>query len=84
MIPVPTQENFLESLPKHFVENSVKYRVDHGAGVAEPRDEIEHPFVDIPLAFGTDRRYQVQDEEGCPQDDESEKHHTQHLGGFLF
>lgn len=70
-------------MSEHFVKNSIKYRIDHRARVAEPRNEVEHSMVNLLFAFGTDGRQEVEDEEGGPEDDEGEEDDSEHLGGLL-
>jgi len=83
LIAIPAQQHLLESLAEDFVEDGVENRVDHGAGVAEPRDQVEDLGVDTALAVRTDRLDQVQNEEWRPQDHEREEYHAQHFGRLL-
>lgn len=80
---VLAHEHFFECLPKHFVENRIKYGVHHRAGVAQPGDHVNHPRRHVLLAAVAQRRQQIQHEKRRPQDDEREKHDAQHLGGLL-
>lgn len=83
MVTIPAEQHLLECLAEDLVEDGIEDRIDHGAGVAEPRDQIEDFAIDTTLAIGTDRRHQVQDEERRPQDYEREEHHPKHLGRLL-
>lgn len=80
---VLTEEDLFEGLPKDLVEDGVENRIDHAAGVAEPRDEIEDPVADVLLAVAADGGHQVEHEERGPQDDERKEDDAQHFGGFL-
>lgn len=83
MIPIPAEQNLLERLAEDFVEDGVEDRVDHGAGVAEPGDQVEDLAVDATLAVGADGRHQVQHEERRPQDHKREEHHAEDLRRLL-
>lgn len=83
MIAIPAQQHLLEGLAEDLVEDGVEDRIDHGAGVAEPGNQVEDLAVDPALAVGTYGRHQVQHEERRPQNHEREEHHTQHLGRLL-
>lgn len=80
---VLAHEHALERLPEHLVENGVEHWVDHGAGVAQPRDQVDEALVGVRLAIGAHGRQQVEREERRPQEHEREEHHAQHLGGLL-
>lgn len=83
LIAIPAQQDLLKGLAEDLVEDGVEDRIDHGAGVAEPGDQVEDLAVDPALAVGTHGRDQVQDEERRPQDHEGEEHHAQDLGRLL-
>lgn len=83
LIAIPAEQDLLKGLAEDLVEDGVEDRVDHGAGVAEPGDQVEDLAVDPVLAVGTHGRHQVQHEERRPQDHEGEEHHAQHLGRLL-
>lgn len=76
MVPVPAEQDLLEGLSEHFVEDGVEDGVDHGAGVAQPGGQVEDLVVDLPLTVGTDGRDQVQDKEWRPEDDEGEENYA--------
>lgn len=83
MISIPAEQHLLERLAEDLVEDGVEDRVDHGAGVAEPGDQVEDLAVDATLAVGAQGRHQVQHEERRPQDHEREEHHAEDLGRLL-
>lgn len=83
LIAISAEQHLLEGLAEDLVEDGVEDRVDHGAGVAEPGDQVEDLAVDPVLAIGAHGRHQVQHEERRPQDHEGEEHHAQHLGRLL-
>lgn len=66
MISIPAEQHLFERLAEDLVEDGVEDRVDHGAGVAEPGDQVEDLAVDATLAVGAQGRYQVQHEERRP------------------
>lgn len=72
-----------ERLPEHLVENGVEHRVDHGTGVAQPRDQVDEALADVGLAVRAHGRQQVEREERRPQEHEREEHDAQHFGGLL-
>lgn len=84
VVTVLAEQDLLERLPEHLVEDRVEDGVDHGRGVAQPRGAVEDGRADALLALDAAQRgHQVQHEEGRPQDDEREEDDAQHLGGLL-
>lgn len=83
MISVPAEQHLLERLAKDLVENGVEDRVDHGAGVAEPGDQVEDFSVDAALAVGAHGRHQIQHEKWRPEDHKREEHHAEDLRRLL-
>lgn len=78
VLPVPLHvafEDLDEGLAEGLVEEGVEKRVDHGGGVAEPRDEVDHALTHLYVTRDED----VDDEEGSPTQHEGEEDHTQHL-----
>lgn len=66
LIPIPAEQHLFERLPEDLVEDGIEDWVDHGAGVAEPGDQVENFAVDATLAVGAHSRHQVQHEEWRP------------------
>lgn len=66
MVSILAKKDLLEGLPEDLVEYGIKYWVHHGAGVAEPGDEVKNPLVDIPLTLCAEGGDHVEDKEGCP------------------
>jgi len=83
LIAIPAQQHLLEGLAENLIEDRVEDRIHHGAGVAEPGDQVEDLVVDSTLAVGTEGRHQVQHEERRPQYHEREEYHAQHLRRLL-
>jgi len=50
---IPAEQHLLERLAKDLVEDGIEDRIDHGAGIAEPGDQVEDLAVDPTLAIGT-------------------------------
>jgi len=80
---VLAHEHPLERLPEHLVENGVEHRVDHGTGVAQPRDQVDEALADVGLAVRAHGRQQIEREERRPQEHEREEHDAQNFGGLL-
>lgn len=83
LISIPAEQNLLERLAEDFVEDGIEDRVDHGAGVAEPGDQVEDLAIDAMLAVGAHGWHQVQHEERRPQDHKGEEHHAEDLRRLL-
>lgn len=67
--------NLQERLPEGLIEERVEERVDHGGGVPQPGDQVNHLLPDVSPAGDED----VGDEERGPQQDEREEHHAENL-----
>jgi len=50
---IPAEQHLLERLAKDLVEDGIEDRIDHGAGIAEPGDQVEDLAIDPTLAIGT-------------------------------
>lgn len=77
------EEDFLECLAEHFVKNRIKNRINHGTGVAQPGDHVDHPRAHVLLAAVAQGWQQVQDEERCPKKDECKEDDAQDFGRLL-
>lgn len=64
-----------ERLSECLVEERVEEWVDHGRGVAQPGDQVNHLLFDM----GPTRDEDVSDEERRPQKNEGEENHPQNL-----
>lgn len=75
----------LEQADKGRPERAIEYGVDDGidrrGDIAKPKAGIHHVLRH--LALGACGKYNVQDEERRPAQNEGEKHQSEHLGGLL-
>ena len=78
----PALEKPDEGSSKRSVEDRVDDGVDGRGDVSQPQTRERHVFRNVALRARCEDY--VEDEEGCPTQDESEENQTQYFGCLLF
>lgn len=83
-LAIPARQNLFKRVPENLIKNSIENRINHRTRITEPRNKIKNADRHAFLALRAQRREQIQDKKGRPEDHKSEEHNAQDFSRLLF